>query len=130
MVTLRADIIKGYRMSDPVSIAAIVAMAASATASGYSAYQGHVDAKEAQARQDQAQAEAKIEQQKADREAEQQRLEGIASNQTATTYGNIWGVDNAYANRYKDAAQKLSAGTGSFDTDDDDNNPFYTRGLL
>ena len=111
-------------------IAMLTAMAASAAASGYQAYSAHEDAKEAQAKQEQAQAEAKTAQEKADRDAERQRLEGIASNQTATTYGNIWGVDNAYANRYKDAAQKLSAGTGSFDTDDDDNNPFYTRGLL
>ena len=116
-------------MADPVTAAVIMAATMAAT-TGTQMAVSHHEQKAAREAQENAQAEAKREQQKSERDAEQQRLEGIASNQTATTYGNIWGVDNAYANRYKDAAQKLSAGTGSFDTDDDDNNPFYTRGLL
>lgn len=77
--------------------------------------------------QKQAQAEAEKKQKEADRTAEEKRLQALAANQTATDYGNVWGVDS---NKYADAAQKLSAGTGSFNTDDEDENPFYTRGLL
>lgn len=74
-----------------------------------------------------AQRRAELKQEEADKKAERERLEGLAQNQTATDYSNIWGVKGS---NFADAAQKLSAGTGSFDTDDDESNPFYTRGLM
>ena len=77
--------------------------------------------------QKQAQLAAEAQQKAADERAEKQRLEALAANQTATDYSNVWGTDSA---KYADAAQKLSAGTGGFDTDEDETNPFYTRGLL
>lgn len=77
--------------------------------------------------QKQAQERAERKQKEADDNAERKRLEALAANQTATDYGSVWGVDS---NKYADAAQKLSAGTGSFNTDDEEDNPFYTRGLL
>jgi hypothetical protein len=77
--------------------------------------------------QKKAQEEADKKQKEADDSAERQRLEALAANQGATDYGNIWGADSA---KYADAAQKLSAGTGSLKTDDEETNPFYARGLL
>ena len=77
--------------------------------------------------QNKTQAAAKKEQKLADEKAERQRLEAMGTAATATDYGNIWAVDSA---KFKDSAQKLSAGTGSFNTEDEDENPFYTRGLL
>lgn len=74
-----------------------------------------------------AQGKAEEEQRKADIAAETQRLEGLKTAATKTDYGDIWGTST---NKYADAAQKLSAGTGSFNTDDDETNPFYTKGLL
>jgi hypothetical protein len=87
-------------------------------------YNASEDARE---KQEEAQAKAEREQKAADDRAEKQRLEALAANQEATDYGNIWGADSA---KYADAAQKLSAGTGSFNTDEDETNPFYQRGLL
>lgn len=114
-------------MSDPITAALIIAgttLAASGTTTAVQAHQ----AEAALSHQRHAEERAKEAQEKSDANAEKQRLEALAANQTDTDYGNIWGVDNA--NKFSDAAQKLSAGTGSFDTDDDDENPFYTRGLL
>jgi hypothetical protein len=74
-----------------------------------------------------AQEEATRKQKEADENAERQRLEALSASQSATDYGSVWGVDSA---KYADAAQKLSAGTGSFKTDDDETNPFYARGLV
>lgn len=77
--------------------------------------------------QKKAKASAIKEQKEAENKAETQRLEALANNQTVTDYGSIWGVKGS---NFADAAQKLSAGTGSFDTDEDETNPFYTRGLF
>lgn len=107
--------------------ALLISSAISAATAGATAYVSHEDQQKALDEQKRAQDEATQKQEQADREAEQKRLEGIATNQAATGYGNIWGTDGA---KYKDAAQKLSAGTGSFNTDDDETNPFYARGLL
>ena len=56
-------------------------------------------------------------------------LEALAKNQQGENQFDF-GVDSALAKRYADAAQKWGAGTGSMTTEDDDENPFYTRGLL
>lgn len=107
-----------------------IALASLITSTGIStasAIDAHELQKEAQAKQEEAQNKAEEAQRVADEKAERQRLEALAANQTATDYGNVWGADSA---KYSDAAQKLSAGTGSFNTDDDETNPFYQRGLL
>lgn len=92
-----------------------------------SAVDAHEQAKDAQHEQEKAQRKAEAEQKESDEKAEKQRLEGLKTNAEKTDYGNIWGADSA---KYADAAQKLSAGTGSFDTDDNETNPFYQKGLL
>lgn len=102
-------------------------MLGSTLLSAYQGWQSFELSKDALEEQKKAQLAAEAEQRKATDLAESQRLEAIAANQSATNYGNIWGSDAA---KYKDAAQKLSAGTGSFDTDDDETNPFYARGLF
>ena len=107
--------------------ALIVSSLISATASGVTASVQHDTAKEAEWDQKQAQKKAEATQKAADEKAEMQRLQGLKAQSTATTYGDVWGTDSK---KYADAAQKLSAGTGSFNTDDEENNPFYTRGLL
>jgi cobalamin biosynthesis protein CobT len=112
-------------MSDPITAAVIMATTMAATTGTQTAI-AHHEQKAAQEAQANAQAAAQEQQKKADQEAEQKRLEGIASNLTATDYGNIWGTESK---KYADAAQKLSAGTGSF-SDDDETNPFYSRGLI
>lgn len=110
-----------------VASALLWSAAMQAVTTGVSTYVSREDQQKALDEQKRAQDAATQKQEQADREAEQKRLEGIAANQAATGYGNIWGTDGA---KYKDAAQKLSAGTGSFNTDDDETNPFYARGLL
>lgn len=104
-----------------------IAMLASAGVSAYGASESARLQEESMDKQEQAQKDAEEKQKAADEKAERQRLEALAANQTATDYANIWKVDSA---KYADAAQKMSAGTGSFDTDDDETNPFYYRGLL
>lgn len=106
---------------------AATAAVASAGAASYGAYSAHEDAVEARKDMKEGQAKAERLQKEEDMKAERERLEGLAQNQTATDYSNIWGVKGS---NFADAAQKLSAGTGSFDTDDDEDNPFYTRGLM
>ena len=113
-------------MSDPITAAVIMATTMAAT-TGTQMAVAHHEQKAAREAQENAQAEAKREQQKAERSAEQKRLEGIAANQNSINYGNIWA--GTESKRYADAAQKLSAGTGSF-SDDDETNPFYSRGLI
>lgn len=111
-------------MADWVAAGAAVASLIASTTMGVVEYNASEDARE---KQEEAQAKAEREQKAADDRAEKQRLEALAANQEATDYGNIWGADSA---KYADAAQKLSAGTGSFNTDEDETNPFYQRGLL
>ena len=111
-------------MADWVMAGAALASLATSATQGVVSYNAQKHAKEDQ---EKAMVEAEQKQKAADDAAEKQRLEALVANQTATDYGNVWGVDG---NKFVDAAQKLSAGTGSFDTDDDETNPFYQRGLL
>lgn len=97
------------------------------TIAAMSAYDTHKAAKKSRHAQREAEELARQEQAAADKKAETQRLEALATNMTTTDYANVWGLDNA---KYADAAQKLSAGTGSFNEDEDETNPFYSRGLL
>ena len=112
----------GIEVGTALLISSLVSAAAAGTQTAVSAH----EAGKSRAAQAEAQAKAEQQQKKADQEAEQKRLEGIAANQTATNYGSIWGTESK---KYADAAQKLSAGTGSF-SDDDETNPFYSRGLI
>ena len=104
----------------------ISSLITAATTATTSAVEYHEQEK-AMGQQAEAQAKAEEKQKAADEAAEKKRLEALAANQTATDYGNIWGTDTA---KYSDAAQKLSAGTGSFNKEEEETNPFYTRGLL
>ena len=110
-----------------VASAIIISSLITAAATGAQMSATHDAQKGAEWEQQKAQAEAQKIQKEANESAERKRLEALAANTEATDYGNVWGVDS---NKYADAAQKLSAGTGSFNTDDDEENPFYTRGLL
>lgn len=110
-------------VGEALLISSLVSAAASGTQTAVSAH----ESKKARAAQEEAQARAEEKQRIADENAEKKRLEALVSNQTATGYGSIWGTDSA---KYADAAQKLSAGTGSFGSDEDETNPFYTKGLL
>ena len=80
-------------------------------------------------KQKDAQKAAEAKQREADEKAETARLRALAKNQEDQT-GFDFGVDSGLAKRYADAAQKWSAGTGSMTTEDDNENPFYTRGLI
>lgn len=80
-------------------------------------------------KQEDAQKAAEAKQKEADENAETARLRALAKNQQDQT-GFDFGVDSTLAKRYADAAQKWGAGTGSMTTDDDNENPFYTRGLI
>lgn len=111
-------------MADWVAAGAAVASLIASTTMGVVEYNA---AEDARSKQEKAQADAEAAQKAADDKAEKQRLEALAANQEATDYGNVWGADST---KFTDAAQKLSAGTGSFNTDDDETNPFYYRGLL
>lgn len=107
--------------------ALIVSSLITAAASGTAAYAQHEDTMRSIAEQENAQKAAEQKQKEADEKAERQRLEGLQKQSTATDYANVWGSNSK---KYADAAQKLSAGTGSFNIDDEENNPFYTKGLL
>ena len=111
-------------MADWVAAGAAVASLLASTTMGIVEYNASEHAME---EQKSAQEKAEREQKAADDKAEKQRLEALAANQTATDYGNVWGADSP---KYADVVQKLSAGTGSFNTDEDETNPFYYRGLL
>lgn len=105
----------------------LIAATALATSMASAGYQMHQSDK-ALDKQEKAQAAAEAKQTEADRKAEAERLEALAKNQEAQ--GFDFGVDSALAKRYADAAQKWGAGTGSLSEDEDNENPFYTRGLL
>lgn len=100
-----------------------------AGASIYNGYQQTELAKDSLERQEEAQKAAEEKQKQADYDAEKKRLEALAKNQEGQQ-GFDFGVDSALAKRYADAAQKWGAGTGSMNEDDDQDNPFYTKGLL
>lgn len=113
-------------MSTVASALIYSSLISTATAAGQW-WASHEAQEKANWEQKQAQGRAEEKQKAADEKAETQRLEALKTNQTATDYGNVWGTK---ANNYADAAQKLSAGTGSFNTDDEETNPFYAKGLL
>lgn len=97
----------------------------SATSAGISQHQQ----KKAIEKQEEAQAKAEAKQAEADRKAETARLEALAKNQEATNEFDF-GVDSALAKRYRDAAQKWGAGTGEMSQKEEEENPFYSRGLF
>lgn len=114
-------------MSDPVTAAIIIAGSTLLT-TGASVTNSAIQSHKAQTAQENAQAEANRKQQEADTKAEQERLAALAKNQQAQ--GFDFGVDSALAKRYRDAAQKWGAGTGEMSQKEEEENPFYSRGLF
>ena len=110
-----------------VGEALLISSLITAAATGASTAVQYDAQQEAAHEQKKAQEAAAEEQRIAAQEAETQRLEGLKTASTKTDYANVWGSDTA---KYADAAQKLSAGTGNFNTEDEETNPFYTRGLV
>lgn len=105
------------------------AMVASALASGVNTgVQQHYAAKSME-KQEEAQAEAERVQKAADVKAEEERLKALAKQQQSES-GFDFGIDSTLAARYADAAQKWSAGTGATAEKQEEENPFYTRGLI
>lgn len=100
-------------------------LALSATEAGIAAHQQD----KALDKQNKAQMAAQEKQDQADYDAEKARLEALAKNQEATNEFDF-GVDSALAKRYRDAAQKWGAGTGEMTQKEEEENPFYTRGLF
>lgn len=111
-------------MAEWVMASAALAGVGASVTSGIMNYNQQESALKAQKK---AQAEAKATQEEADQQAERERLEALAQNTAAIDYGDVWGIDS---NVYKDAATKFSAGTGSFNTEEEEENPFYARGLV
>ena len=109
-----------------VTAAILGASAIMAAATGAQSAVQHHEAKKARSAQEEAQMRAEATQREANRNAEKKRLEGLASNKTIADYGNIWGSGES---KMADAARKFSAGAGSF-SDDEETNPFYSRGLF
>lgn len=108
-------------------------MAATALSSlGYSVYSGeraHEEQKDAAKEQKKALEQAEAKQKEADLDAEQKRLEALAANQGATDFSNIWGIDSELSKQFAgiDTTKKKDGMEMSFDEED---NPFYTRGLF
>lgn len=110
-----------FGIGEALMAASLAMTAASATYTGVEQHKAEKEQKAAIEEADKKQAEA-------DREAEKQRLEALAKNQQDQS-GFDFGIDSVLAKRYADAAQKWEAGTGSKSSDDEEN-PFYTKGLI
>lgn len=108
-----------FGIGEGIALASLITSATSATVSGVEQHKADKLQREALAEAEQKQAEA-------DRKAETERLQAIAKNQEDR--GFDFGIDSALARSYADAAQKWEAGTGSIKEDED--NPFYTKGLF
>lgn len=104
-------------------------MATSTGISAYSAAKTIEGQEKAMDKQEEAQERAEAKQAEADRKAETARLEALAKNQEQQS-GFDFGVDSALAKRYSDAAQKWGAGTGEMSQKEEEENPFYSRGLF
>lgn len=104
-------------------------MATSVATSATSAAVSYHQQEKAMDKQEEAQEKALAEQTKADEKAETARLEALAKNQEDRDEFDF-GVDSAIAKRYSDAAQKWAAGTGEMTQKEEEDNPFYTRGLM
>lgn len=104
--------------------AALASLATSTTASVVS-YNQQKHAKEDQ---EKAIKEAKAAQEKADYEAEEQRLQAMADATQGRIEANEYGVESSLAARYMDENNKRQAKAQQMLEEDD--NPFYTRGLV
>lgn len=108
------------------AITAAVAGATAATTSAISARKQREAQADARAAQDRANAKAEAEQKKATNQAEYERLSALSNAQDSTKYANAWGVDDALSSKYAENAKDVSKEI----SDQEENNPFYTRGLL
>ena len=120
-----------------VAAAALTAEIAAATAAvagaGYGIYSGEKQAdlmEDMQEEQEEAIADAKEKQEKADLEAETARLEALAAEQTGgnRVEASDFGIDSALARRYLDENNKRQAKAQQMLEEEE--NPFYTRGLV
>jgi hypothetical protein len=103
-----------------------IATLVQAGVSGYSSYDSHKTAKEAQAKQSEAIAKAEAKQAQSDYDAEQARLEALAKDQ-----GNSNNRVSAFDFGDKNKKPNIVAKTISYNTTEEDNyNPFYSRGLV
>lgn len=105
--------------------ALLISSAITAAASGTSAAVSAHQSEKAEHAQKKAQAKAEAAQIASDKKAEEERLKALAKQQESEAFG----IDSTLAARYADAAQKWGAGTGSTKQDEEEN-PFYTRGLV
>lgn len=104
--------------------AAIAAVATQATTSIVS-YNAQKHAEEDQKK---AMKKAKQEQERADYEAEEQRLQAMADASQGRIEANEYGVESNLAARYMDENNKRQAKAQQMMVEDE--NPFYTRGLV
>lgn len=101
----------------------------SGLALAYGAYSGersYQQAKEAEAKQERAIADAEAKQKEADEKAETKRLEALAraeGGDTGRTGKFDFGIDSV-------AAKATSPATIATSTTDEEENPFYARGML
>lgn len=107
-------------------ITSALASATTATTTAIAAHKQDKAQSKALDEQRKAQAKAEAEATKANESAEKQRLEALAGSQTGTQYANAWGVDESLAAKYANNAADVSKAID----EEEENNPFYTRGLL
>lgn len=113
-----------FGIAEALIASAAISAASAGVNTGVQSHQAHKSRWE----QEQGQRRAEQAQIAADRKAETERLEALAKQQKSTSDFSF-GIDSTLAARYADAAQKWGAGTGSTKQEEEDN-PFYTRGLV
>lgn len=111
-------------IGEALLIGSAISAASAGATSAVEGYHSH----KAEWEQELGQRKAEQAQVAADRKAETERLKALAKQQKSTG-GFDFGIDSTLAARYADAAQKWGAGTGSTKQEEEDN-PFYTRGLV
>lgn len=116
-----------------MSTAEFLNLAVNAIATGWGIYQGiegQKDMEDLRKEQERALAEAEAKQTEADYRAEQARLEALAAEQTGgnRVEASDFGIDSALARRYLDENNKRQAKAQQMLEEEE--NPFYTRGLV
>lgn len=103
---------------------------ASMISSGVSSHVSYVNQKHLEEEQKKQIKEAKEQQAQADYDAETERLEALAAEQTGgnRVEASDFGIDSALARRYLDENNKRQA--KAQEMLEEEENPFYTRGLV
>lgn len=112
-------------MAEWVMAGAALASLATSTTSSIVSYNAQKHAEESQKRNIER---AKEEQERADYEAEEQRLQAMADASRGRIEANQYGVESNLAARYLDENNKRQAKAQQMMEEDE--NPFYTRGLV